>query len=287
MTKSVPAHEQRDPREAFPHLVPIGSDLPLGEYLGQMWLRRDFLFAMPRNSLRAQNQDTLLGSLWHLLNPLLLAGVFYVVFGVIFDARTGVDNYVAFLIIGVFVFTFTSKAAMAGTRSIVGRARLVQQLSFPRAILPGGEALAETWAHAYAIGAMLAVAILTGVNPALTWLGLPLVLALQALFNLGITMITARLTFHFRDTAQFLPYLTRIAMYLSGVFFPVGYVPAGWARDLFQLNPIFTTIEIHRALVIGTELKSWWWLNTSGWALLLLVVGFLFFRARETEYGRI
>ena len=49
------------------------------------------------------------------------------------------------------------------------------------------------------------------------------------------------------------------------------------SADLFQLNPIFTTIEIHRALVIGTELKSWWWLNTAGWALLLLVVGFCSF----------
>ena len=287
MTTTLPAHEQTDPRKQFPHLKLIGSHLPLGDYLRQVWLRRHFLFAMPRNSLRAQNQDTLLGSLWHILNPLLLAGVFYLVFGIIFDARAGIDNYVAFLIIGVFVFTFTSKAAMAGTRAIVGRARLVQQLSFPRIILPAGEAIAETWAYMYALCAMLVVAIVTGVRPDLPWLVLPLIVALQAIFNLGLTMISARLTFHFRDTSHFLPYMIRITMYLSGVFFPAEFVPEGWARNLFQLNPIFTTIEIHRSLVLGTEMELWWWANTSGWALFALVVGFSFFRAKEEEYGRI
>ena len=74
-----------------------------------LWSRREFIFAVPRNSLRAQNMDTLLGNFWYLLNPALQTSVYFLVFGLLFDANRGIDDYLAYLVIGVLTFVSSAK----------------------------------------------------------------------------------------------------------------------------------------------------------------------------------
>jgi teichoic acid transport system permease protein len=100
-----------DPTEAHPELRRVGVKLPLRDYIREVWRRREFAVTVPMGELRANNQDTALGQLWHLLNPLLLVGVYYFMFGLILqiDERRGmdIDDYLQFLIVGVLTFNFT------------------------------------------------------------------------------------------------------------------------------------------------------------------------------------
>lgn len=271
----------------------MGARLSLGAYLTELWGRRDFLITIPLSDLRAQNQNTVLGSTWHVLNPLLLAGVYYLVFGVILGARRGIANYPAFLVTGIMTFHFTQKCIMSGARTVVSNIRLIQSLSFPRALLPVSSTITETLAHGPSLVAlMVLVVITTGSWPTASWLWLVPIAGLQALLGLGLAFITSRLTFHFRDTAQFLPYVLRIWMYLSGVFFAADFVPAGWPRLLFSINPMFLFITLNRSALIPPDpdaVEPWttpeMWAMATVWTLVALVVGFFFFRAREMEYG--
>lgn len=274
-----------------PELRKMGEPLPFRDYLREIWARRDFLVTVPLNELRAQNQNTVLGNAWHLLNPVFLAAVYYIVFGVILDASRGVENYTAFLITGIFTFYFIQKSIMAGSRTIVSNIKLIQSLTFPRAILPISAVITETMAQVPALLALFLLVVLTGVTPGLSWVMVVPILVVQALFNLGAAFITGRLTFHFRDVANFLPYVIRIWLYMSGILFPATLVPEGLPRRIFVLNPayVFSTLN-RRALGAGSTYEgvstAYMWQLAIAWSMVAVVAGFFFFRAHESEYGR-
>jgi teichoic acid transport system permease protein len=276
-----------------PSLTEIGLQPPLGEYVRRVWGRRDFILTIPLGQLRAQNQNSVLGSAWHLLNPLLLAFVFYLVFGVLFDAGRSIDNFAAFLIIGVFVFTFTQKVVVSGARSITSNMLLIRSVSFPRVCLPLATSLGETFAQLAAVGVMLFVVLLTGVEPSITWLLLAPVLVMQTVFSVGLALVVARLTFHYRDIENLMPFVFRLWMYLSGVFFSIDFVirqarerGVEWVVPLAEANPLYVYMTLARNVVIDVPAPASSWAYGGGWALISLAFGFWFFREHESEYGR-
>src|SRR5688500_13205227 len=103
---------------ADPALARLGTRPRLADYLRTMWQRREFAAATPRAELESQHRNTVLGSVWHLLDPFILVGVYYLIFGVLVSLDRGVDNLVGFLAIGVFVWHFTTKSVKSGAKSI-------------------------------------------------------------------------------------------------------------------------------------------------------------------------
>lgn len=277
------------PKDTAP-LVELGRPLPLRAYLRDLWSRRQLIVAIPLGDLKAQNRDSLLGGLWHLLNPLLLAAVYYLIFGIIFDAggRGDVDNFVGFLTIGVFTYYYTSKSITAGARSVVNNEGLIRSIRFPRAVLPVSAVLGEAAALVFSVSTMLAVVLLTGERPEPVWLLLVPALALQTMFNLGVALGIARATAHFRDVEQLLPFLLRIWLYFSGVFYVIDDRVAGIPvlHALLQWNPAHTYITLVRAALLDGAAPGRQWLAAVGWGVVALVVGFIFFWRHEGEYGR-
>lgn len=282
-----------DPRQRWPQLHRVGVKLPLREYLRELWRRREFAITVPLGELKAQNQDSALGQVWHLLNPLLLIAVYYLIFGVILqvESRRGVDDYLPFLIVGVIIFDFTRSSIQAGARMIVKNRKLVQSINFPRAILPISAIVSEAISHLYALPVMLVLVMLVegGPSPQWTWLLLIPVTALQALFNLGISMMVARLSFHFRDIQQLLPFLLRLYFYASGVIIPVNaeVIPNTILVTILQLNPAYLLVEMAREATLVGPLTAEVWIAGTVWSIVMLVIGFWFFRAAENEYGRV
>jgi teichoic acid transport system permease protein len=277
-----------DPVARWPGLRRIGARATLREYVHDLWRWRNFIITVPMNELRAQNQDTLLGQIWHLMNPLMLALIYYVIFGVILGiSRGGVENYSAFLIVGVIIFNYTRTALRSGASIIVTNRKLVQTINFPRAVLPLSTMIEGVVSHVIAIAVMWVVLIATGVKPNRMWLlVVPLVLV-HSLFNLGLVLFTSRFAFHFRDTQQFMPYALRIWFYVSGVLIPIEerFVTMPTARAILQANPIYVIIEIARDAFLHGRFDPGMWRTATAWALGLTIAGFLYFRRAESEYG--
>jgi teichoic acid transport system permease protein len=272
-----------------PPLVRLGGKPGIGEYIRSLWTRREFALAIPRAELRAKNQNTVLGGLWHVLNPLMLVGVYYVVFDLILDTSRGVENFLAFLTIGVFVFHLTSKSVNAASKSITSNEGLLRAVAFPRAILPLSVVLSEFLAFSYALIVMVAVVLLTGEPLYWTWVLIVPAIALQLLFNAGLALFVARLTSHFRDVSQVLPYLLRMWLYFSGVLYePTHFVAEGsLALRILQANPAYVYINLVRTAVLEQKPPpAMEWIEAAAWGTVVLVIGFLYFRAREHEYGR-
>jgi teichoic acid transport system permease protein len=270
-------------------LIDLGAAEKTGSYLRDLWARREYAIEVPRGNLRAAHMDTLLGNIWHVLNPLMLVGVYYLIFGVLLPrVAEGTQNYIAFLTIGVFVFRFTQSSVQQAAGSIVDNSNLIRSIFFPRALLPVSVVVEQVFLLIPSIVVTLLIVVLTGESPQWGWLLLPVVFAFQTAFNLGAGLIAARITDTFRDFQNVLPYVFRILFYVSGVLFSIEAIAPEhpWALQVSYWNPAYAYITLARGAIFGSAVPIQVVVSGVLWAVVTLVVGFYFFRAAESSYGR-
>jgi teichoic acid transport system permease protein len=258
---------------------------PFLTYLRQLWARREFAMLVPLGDMRQRNMDTVLGSFWHLLNPLFQAAIYYLLFGVILQQRGGVENYPAWLIIGLFTFSFTQKSIQSSSRIIVAKVQMLRSLNFPAGILPVSVNISELLAFGPAIVVMFVVVAASGVPLTAMWLLFLPLAALQLVFNLGLSLIVARLTVHFRDVDHLLNHVLRIWFYFSGVLFPISVAPEGWMRTVLSINPPHTFITVARGLLLEGTVESGALMLALGWTVVSLALGISFFYRHEGRYS--
>jgi teichoic acid transport system permease protein len=273
------------------HLRPIYAHIDTATYLRQMWQRRSFAYAMPMEEVRATHQDTLLGNVWHLFNPLLSVAVYYIVFGMFLGADRGIPNYLLWLTIGVFAYGLTQRSVLAGATSISSNLGLMRAMRFPRAMLPISTVIGRLITFGFELAALTGVALLTGAGISRRLLVLPLILAIHTTLNLGGAFIAARLNDSYRDVQQVIPFVFQLLRYLSGVMFSVdrflddqGAHP--WISRLIGLNPLVQILDLYRWVYLGTSIDLARTVEAVGISALVLVFGFRFFRAHELRYGR-
>ena len=267
-------------------LVELGTLPRLGEYVRSLWARRDFVWVMAQGDLKSRNMDTALGGVWHLLNPVLMVAVYWFIFGKILNTTRGIDPdlFLPYLVIGVTLFHFTTKCLLSGARSIVANTGLITSIYFPRAVLPLAVVLAETLAQVPVIVATFGLLLIEGIPVRATWLLIVPITILQVIFNLGIAFVSARLSAHFLDIQNLLPYVTRIWFYASGIFFQPDRIE-GWPGTILRLNPLYGLIKLARLALIDGVTNANLWLFCTVWCVPILFLGFWYFRAYEAEYG--
>ena len=303
-----------------------GARPSLRQYLALLWQRRHFIvgYATARNV--SMYTEARLGQLWQVLTPLLNAGVYYLIFGLLFQASRSVQHYIAFLVAGVFVFAFTERSIVTGSNVMRANLPLIRALYFPRASLPLAYVLVEL--QQMAVGMIVLFAVVLASGEPLTWYWLLLVpaVALQAMFNTGAALIVARLGGSMQDVSELIPFLLRITRYFCGVMYMVTALPAPlWAQKVLSLNPPAVSISLARVALMqtyrqdspGNQPYNWGkcrlfhhppahtsvnpslqaychavvtnndlWLAAVGWGIGFLVLGIVFFWQAESRYGR-
>jgi teichoic acid transport system permease protein len=263
---------------------------PIRSYIRELWTRRDFIIAMGSGRKSAQYRDTSLGRLWQVLGPILNAIVYYFIFGVLLQTSRGVENYPAFLIIGVFTFTYTQRVVTGGTKAIANNRSIIRAIHFPRAVMPLSVIVQEVQQQVVSLGILAVIVLLTGEPPTWLWLGVIPAVLLQTVFNVGLCMLVARWTAASRDVAQLVPFVMQTWRYLSGVMFSIPVFTADlapWVEKVMYLNPMTEYIELMRGSLLSSySTPQYLWAFAAGWALLTLVVGFVVFYRAEESYSR-
>lgn len=268
----------------------VGVRPSLDEYISQLWTRRHFIWMDARHRVLSQNSRNRLGNAWLLLRPLMDAAFYFMIFGLVLKiAREGIDNYGAYIIIGVLMFRATSTSLSSSPSILSSGKAMIRAFSFPRAAIPISAVLRDGLQMMWAVGAMLVMIALIPPHeyPTLTWLLIIPILAMQWILNLGITFIFARIGFHLPDTVQLMSFVSRVLMYSSGIIFPIDKILThSVALSVIQANPIFQMVHMYRQVLMDgvvPALESWMILG--GWAAGLLLFGFLFFWRGEAKYG--
>ncbi len=269
-------------------LIEPGSHGSFRSYAKRIWDRREYVMHVPWNELRSQQMNTVLGNLWHLFNPILSIVVYALIFGVVLEVDRGVENFVAFLAVGVFVFSYTQKGVTTASQSLVKNRGLLRSISFPRALLPMTSVITELLAFVPGLVVMFLTALITGETPRWSWLLIPVLVLVQTLLTMGAALIAARATSTFGDVKNVLPFMFRLLFYGSGVLFSVdAYLDDDDSalRLLFLLNPMFDLLEVYRWAMFGLTVEASEVAVLGIWTVGMLVAGIWWFRRGEATYG--
>ncbi|MFI8528460.1 ABC transporter permease [Promicromonospora sukumoe] len=273
------------------NLSRVGARPPLGQYVRLLWERRHFLWADARAKLASGTRQSLLGKAWLVLNPLIDGAVYYLVFGLLMQNERGIENFLGYLLIGVFLFQFTTQSINGGARSVQSGKNLIRAFTFPRAALP----ISVVLRNLLNLGPTLVTlaALIYFVPPAeeYTW-RIALVagaLALQVMFTTGLALLVARWAAALPDITNLIGMTMRVWLYGSAVFFSFDRLLAN-NPDLkvwLELNPMFIVLDIVRDCVLyATTPDPMRWAVLGGWAVGTLVIGFVVFWRAEESYGR-
>jgi ABC-type polysaccharide/polyol phosphate export permease len=214
--------------------------------------RYRFLFEqLVRRELRQKYQGSALGLAWYVVNPLVLMGAYYLLFGVLFR-QPRVDDYPLFLIVGLVVWLFFSQSLLAAASSLLDQGSLIRKARFPRETVPAAVVTVQA-ATFCAVLALVTVVELSvrGVGPALVLLPV-LVVALYG-FTLGLALVVAVLHAYFRDVAPILSAVLLPWFFLSPIFYePSTVTHHHEVADLLRWgNPVAPFIEAVRDVTYG------------------------------------
>jgi teichoic acid transport system permease protein len=260
---------------------------PLFDYFRSVWARRPLIWNLARSDLKAEHYGTVLGQIWILLDPLLMAAVYYMLRVVVRplggDAALR-NQLLSHLMWGLFFFRYTSASFNQGARSVVNGKQLILNTSFPRMVFPVVSVLKSFLDFLPTVFIYFIFHAVLGQPFTTALVMLPLLIALQTLFNFGVALIFAPLMVFFRDTSGFIPYLSQIWLYTTPVLYRVVEIPAN-LRPLLKCNPLYPLFAALEQIFTGRWPSMGYIWGTAAWAAVTVVVGMVLFLAREREFA--
>jgi ABC-2 type transport system permease protein len=204
---------------------PIKGPSALGSDPGRLW---HLTWTLARTEFKLTFFGSVLGYLWHLMRPLLLFGVIYVVLtsssalkGSWDEVLTGPgkENYfAAALLLGIVLFTYFSEASGGAVTSLVSRETLVRKIEFPRLAVPLSIACTALLNLALNLIPVLVFLLAEGGRPRLSWLELPLLVAALAIFSVGLGMVLSVGFVRYRDVQPIWEVVLQATFYAAGIF---------------------------------------------------------------------
>jgi ABC-2 type transport system permease protein len=245
-------------------------------------------WALAVTDFRLKFFGSALGYLWQLMRPLMLFGVLYAVFSLFLDVGEDVRYYPVALLLGIVLYSFFNEATSTSVRSLVVRENLVRKIDFPRLAVPLASVLTALFNLALNLVPVFVFLLASGGRPRLGWLALPFLLALLALFALGLGMLLSALFVRFRDVEPIWDVVLQIMFYASAIFFPIDLLLKGdykWLGRVLMANPLAAIVQELRHVMISPQYLSaheaiglrWRLLIPIGVVVLVTAVGYAVF----------
>jgi lipopolysaccharide transport system permease protein len=246
---------------------------------------RDLLASWTLRILRARYQQSLLGSLWAVLQPAATVLVFTLIFTQIIPIQTQGAPYAVFSFAAMVPWAFFTTSVTDMVSSLTDNMHLVTKIYFPREILPLAALLAR-FADFLLAGAMLVVLMVITRQPFFLpgLLFLPVIIAIQAAFALGLGLIGAALNVFYRDVKHVFALALQLWFYASPVLYPAERVPER-LQDLYFLNPMAGIISAYRNVLLYERLPDQTLLISALFAAGLLAAGYWFFKRVEFQFA--
>lgn len=257
--------------------------------LKELWKYRDLVILFVKRDLKNVYKQTVLGSLWIVINPFLSTFVFTVIFGIIANISTdGIPQFL-FYMSGNILWSFFSSCFNRASSTFLSNARIFGKVYFPRLVMPLSGIIYNsiTFLVQFVMFAILVtVYALTGANvhPNLIVLALPILLIHIAFLGTGTGLIISSLTTKYRDLNVLVSFGLTLWMYLTPVVYPVSQIPESF-RWVMLLNPVAPIVETFRYAFLGSGSFEWFSLLISAAVTaVLLILGMIVFNQVEKNF---
>ena len=214
--------------------------------------KRDLWWQFTVRTVELRHRGSYLGIVWAGLTPLLMLGLYFVVFGLIFGSRFGVlpdethIDYALAFFLGLILYQMVAETLGVAPTVILANPNLVKKVVFPLDVLPLAQ-LGATWfnlAISLTLLVLGAIVFGRGISVAgLVWL--PVILLPLLILTAGLSWLFAALGVFFRDLAQVMPFITQIVLYASAVVYPVARIP-DYVYVFLKWNPLLHSVELAR-----------------------------------------
>ena len=258
--------------------------------LKELWHYRDLLVLMVKRDFSAQYKQTVLGPVWHLLQPLLTTAMFLMLFTRIAKIPTDGINPVLFYLSGLTVWNYFAACLNGTAGTFVANAGIFGKVYFPRLVVPLAVVLSNV------VRFLIQFAILL---VAMAWfyfkgetiffgrvfLFLPFLLLLLAGIGLGLGLLISSLTTKYRDFGVLVSFGVQLLLYATPIAYPLSYLEGSGLAGVIQLNPLSGIAEAFRYLLFGQGTISWGALAYSlGFMSLVLFTGLIVFNQVEKKF---
>ena len=256
--------------------------------LRQLVRYRALIQSLVTRELKARYRGSVLGFFWSFINPLLLLVVYSFVFTVVLPGThpKEIEPYALFLFCGILPWTWFSSSLTEAANSLMAGGNLIKKVLFPAEILPIVSVLANMM-HFF-FGLPILVAFLLYFRPTITIvevLWFPVVVAVQLLFTLGLSLLLAALTVHFRDIKDILSNLLTLWFFATPIIYPMHLAPGTISKAVLNANPFsHFAVSYQEILFYDGPFGHWKWLMAilAGSIALFLLGYFLFDRLRDS-----
>ena len=190
------------------------------------------------------------------MRPLLLFGVLYVVFTEFVRFNEGIEHFPALLLTGIVLFTFFADATSGAVTSVLDRENLVRKIQFPRLVVPLAVVTTALFNLAVNLLAVAVFVLVSGVDPRLTWLLLPIPMLVLVVFALGAAMLLSALYVRYRDMNPIWEVVLQILFYASPILYTVEAIGNDTAREALMSNPLGAILQQTRHWLVGGDAQS-------------------------------
>jgi lipopolysaccharide transport system permease protein len=278
LEKNIPnASSSKDIEESWDLIIqPKGKFINLG--LKEVWNYRDLLWLFVRRDFVAQYKQTILGPLWHFIQPIFTTVIFLVLFSNIAGIPTDGIPPILFYMSGITIWNYFSACLTNTSNTFVSNAGIFGKVYFPRLVIP----LSVVMSNIVKFGIqffLLFVAMIwyylsgEGSFPIhASWLLIPVLLIVMAAMGLGIGIVISSLTTKYRDFTVLIAFGVQLLMYLTPIVYPMSFIKAKSYAWIIEINPLTPVIETFRFALFGIGTVP---ILALGYSLLFTVVVFV------------
>ncbi len=253
--------------------------------LVEIWQFRDLLLALAQRDIKLRYKQTFLGVAWVVLQPLLAAGIFSFVFGLLAKMPSDGKNYFLFSYAGLLGWNLFNNTVTRSSTCLVGNSQLISKIFFPRLVLPLSTVPSALIDFAVALIMMAALMAAYQSAPSLSLLTLPLWVLLLLLLAVGVGLWTSALTVSYRDVQYILPVGMQLLLYGSPIAYAASVVPAR-LRWAFNVNPPASVLEGFRWSILNTDVPQWQAVGyATATAVAVFVTGAYAFKKMERKFA--
>jgi lipopolysaccharide transport system permease protein len=244
---------------------------------------RDLFYFLVWRDIKVLYAQTILGFSWAILNPLVQIVIFSIIFGAVAQLPTGGIPYVLFSTVAIIPWTYMAESMSASSQSLVGGSNMLGKVYFPRIIFPMTPILAKLVDFSISLMLLAGVMFYYRVSPTWNLIYLPLFMLLMMIIPAGIGFWLSALAIRYRDVKFAMPFVIRMLIYSAPILYSASAIPEQY-RLLYSLNPIVAVIEGYRNCLLGTPMPWEYILPGSVTAVLVLLLGVMYFRRMERVF---
>lgn len=255
--------------------------------LKNLFKAKDLLIAWTDRNIRGRYQQSALGWLWAVFQPVASVIIFSVIFTQFVPVNTGDVPYVIFSYTAMVPWTFLATSLTDMIGAIVFNMDLVKKIYFPREILPVAAMLARLLDFGIATVLLVILLIIFQVpfSP-VSWLFIPLVLLIQIILIMGVGFAGAALNVFYRDVQSLLTLGIQLWFYASPIIYPVSMVPEKYL-GLYYLNPMAGIITAYRDILINGQIPGPYLIPAAVISVSTFIFGYWFFKKVEFRFADI